>query len=117
MDEEREARREAAKILGKAGGSVRSEKKAAAVRKNGRKGGRPPKRQYYFFSGEGEYGGWCSKFCTLTQARMFANDLRAGGDRWASIWEAERTRDDWVVLHNINNNDMREVPLRVITYL
>ena len=41
MDEEREARREAAKILGKAGGSVRSEKKAAAVRENGKKGGRP----------------------------------------------------------------------------
>ncbi len=37
-----EARREAARILGRAGGSVRSEKKAAAARENGKKGGRRP---------------------------------------------------------------------------
>lgn len=36
-----EARREAARILGRAGGSVKSEKKAAAARENGKKGGRP----------------------------------------------------------------------------
>ena len=39
--DEKEARREAARILGRAGGSVRSEKKAAAARENGKKGGRP----------------------------------------------------------------------------
>ena len=39
--DEREARREAARLLGRAGGSVRSEKKAAASRENGKKGGRP----------------------------------------------------------------------------
>jgi len=36
-----EARREAARILGRAGGSVKSERKAAAARENGKKGGRP----------------------------------------------------------------------------
>jgi len=40
-----EARREAARILGRAGGSVRSEKKAAASRENGKKGGRPRKNK------------------------------------------------------------------------
>ena len=39
--DEKEARREAARILGRAGGSVKSEKKAAAARENGKKGGRP----------------------------------------------------------------------------
>ena len=39
------ARREAARILGRAGGSVRSEKKAAAARENGKKGGRPRKKE------------------------------------------------------------------------
>ena len=39
------ARREAARILGRAGGSVRSEKKAAAARENGKKGGRPRKNK------------------------------------------------------------------------
>lgn len=34
-----EARREAARILGRAGGSVKSERKAAAARENGKKGG------------------------------------------------------------------------------
>ena len=42
---EKEARREAARILGRAGGSVRSEKKAAASRENGKKGGRPRKNK------------------------------------------------------------------------
>jgi hypothetical protein len=32
---------EAAKVLGRKGGSVKSEKKAAAARENGKKGGRP----------------------------------------------------------------------------
>jgi len=36
-----EALREAARILGRAGGSVKSERKAAAARENGKKGGRP----------------------------------------------------------------------------
>ena len=40
-----EARREAARILGRAGGSVKSEKKAAAARENGKKGGRPRKNK------------------------------------------------------------------------
>ncbi len=40
-----EARREAARILGRAGGSVRSEKKAAAARENGKKGGRTKKKK------------------------------------------------------------------------
>jgi len=40
-----EARREAARILGRAGGSVKSERKAAAVRENGKKGGRPKKKK------------------------------------------------------------------------
>jgi len=115
--QEREARREAAKILGKAGGSVRSKKKAAAVRENGKRGGRPRKAQYFFLSGEGEEGRWESRYCTLPEALKFAEALRAGGDRWASIWEPENTRDDWVVLHNLANGDVREVPLRVITYL
>ena len=35
------ARRVAARILGRAGGSVKSERKAAAARENGKKGGRP----------------------------------------------------------------------------
>jgi len=39
--DEKEARREAARILGRAGGSVKSERKAAAARENGKKGGRP----------------------------------------------------------------------------
>ena len=43
--DEKEARREAARILGRAGGSVRSEKKAAAARENGKKGGRPRKNK------------------------------------------------------------------------
>ena len=43
--DEKEARREAARILGRAGGSVRSEKKAAASRENGKKGGRPRKKK------------------------------------------------------------------------
>jgi len=37
--------RTAAAILGRKGGSVRSEKKAAAARENGKKGGRPRKRR------------------------------------------------------------------------
>jgi len=41
----------AAKILGRKGGSVKSEKKAAAVRENGKRGGRPRKAQYFFLSG------------------------------------------------------------------
>ena len=41
--DEKEARREAARILGRAGGSVKSERKAAAARENGKKGGRPRK--------------------------------------------------------------------------
>ena len=40
--DEKEARREAARILGRAGGSVKSERKAAAARENGKKGGRRP---------------------------------------------------------------------------
>ena len=36
---------EAARLLGKLGGAVRSAKKAAAVRENGKKGGRPKKAQ------------------------------------------------------------------------
>jgi len=40
-----EARREAARILGRAGGSVKSERKAAAARENGKKGGRPRKNK------------------------------------------------------------------------
>jgi hypothetical protein len=114
---ELDALREAARILGKAGGSVKSERKAAAVRQNGKKGGRLPKRQYFFFSGEGEFGSWCSRYCTLTQARRFAEDLRAGGDRWASVWALDHVRDDWLVLYNIDTDDLREVPLRAIMYL
>jgi len=40
-----EARREAARILGRAGGSVKSERKAAAARENGKKGGRTKKKR------------------------------------------------------------------------
>ena len=36
---------EAAKVLGRKGGSVKSEKKAAAARENGKKGGRPRKKE------------------------------------------------------------------------
>ena len=36
---------EAAKVLGRKGGSVKSEKKAAAARENGKKGGRPRKNK------------------------------------------------------------------------
>lgn len=35
----------AAAVMGRKGGSVKSQKKAKAVRKNGKKGGRPPKVQ------------------------------------------------------------------------
>ena len=35
---------EAAKVLGRKGGSVKSEKKAAAARENGKKGGRTKKK-------------------------------------------------------------------------
>jgi len=45
MMDDIEARREAARILGRAGGSVKSERKAAAVRENGKKGGRPRKKE------------------------------------------------------------------------
>ena len=45
MGVDEEARREAARILGKAGGSVKSEKKAAAARENGKKGGRTKKKK------------------------------------------------------------------------
>jgi len=115
--QEREARREAAKILGKAGGSVRSKKKAAAVRENGKRGGRPRKAQYFFLSGEGEEGRWESRYCTLPEALKFAEALRAGGDRWCSIWAMDHTHDDFVVLYNLANDELREVPLRAIMYL
>jgi len=36
---------EAAKVLGRKGGSVKSEKKAAAARENGKKGGRTKKKK------------------------------------------------------------------------
>ena len=36
---------EAAKVLGRKGGSVKSPKKAAASRENGKKGGRPRKKE------------------------------------------------------------------------
>jgi len=115
MDEEREARREAAKILGKAGGSVRSEKKAAAVRENGKRGGRPLKKRYYFLSGEGEQGHWESHLCTLPQARRISDKLRAGGDRWCSIWEEEHNDNSRISLRNIDSGDMRHIPINAIT--
>ena len=43
--DEKEARREAARILGRAGGSAKSERKAAAARENGKKGGRTKKKK------------------------------------------------------------------------
>lgn len=42
---EEEILREAARINGRKGGKVKSEKKANAVRENGKKGGRPPKEK------------------------------------------------------------------------
>ena len=45
MMDDIEARREAARVLGRAGGSVKSERKAAAARENGKKGGRPRKKE------------------------------------------------------------------------
>ena len=44
-DRDEDIVRSAAAILGRKGGSVRSEKKAAAARENGKKGGRPRKRR------------------------------------------------------------------------
>jgi len=112
-----EERREAAKILGKAGGSVRSEKKAKAVRENGKRGGRPLKKRYYFLSGEGEQGHWESHLCTLPQARRIAGKLRASGDRWCTIWEEDHIDRNQVTLRNIDSGDMREVPVNAITRL
>jgi hypothetical protein len=117
MENRKDALREAAQILGKAGGSVRSESKTKAVRENGKKGGRPQKRQYFFLSGEGEEGRWESRYCTLPEARRFAEELRAGGDRWCSIWGLYRSDRDPLILYNIDTDDLREVPLRAIMYL
>lgn len=58
----------AAALLGRKGGSSKSESKRAAVRENGRKGGRP--RRYYGFreANKGQEPAW---FCSEAAARRF----------------------------------------------
>ena len=75
------------------------------------------KMRFYFLSGEGEVGHWESHLCTLPQAQRIAGKLKAGGDRWCTVWEEEHIDSNNAVLRNIDNSDMREVPINAITPL
>jgi hypothetical protein len=110
---------EAAAMLGRKGGQVKTERKATTSRANGCKGG-DGRKQYYILSGEGEIGTWEGPIHTTVRGiRARLTRERCGGDRHASAWELvpECTVEQYgkpvsFVAHvcNIDTGAMHDVP-------